>query len=161
MGFAGSTTKKKGKAASFMTVSMMYRESLSNLMSMLHQTHPHFIRCIIPNEEKKCGKIDAQLVLNQLTCNGVLEGIRICRKGFPNRMWYSDFKHRYAILAAEEASDPDEKTASTKMLQRLVKEDRLQDEEYKPGHTKVPAEHFVSCKIVTVSFFRFFSKLVS
>ncbi|VDM67629.1 unnamed protein product, partial [Strongylus vulgaris] len=45
--------KKKGKSASFMTVSMMYRESLNNLMHMLHQTHPHFIRCIIPNEQKK------------------------------------------------------------------------------------------------------------
>ncbi|KIH63296.1 myosin head, partial [Ancylostoma duodenale] len=42
-----------GKSASFMTVSMMYRESLNNLMHMLHQTHPHFIRCIIPNEQKK------------------------------------------------------------------------------------------------------------
>ena len=74
-----------------MTVSMMYRESLNKLMTMLHKTHPHFIRCIIPNEKKKSGMIDATLVLNQLTCNGVLEGIRICRKGFPNRMMHRDF----------------------------------------------------------------------
>uniref|UniRef100_A0A0K0D9T0 Myosin motor domain-containing protein n=1 Tax=Angiostrongylus cantonensis TaxID=6313 RepID=A0A0K0D9T0_ANGCA len=74
---------KKGKSASFMTVSMIYRESLTNLIHMLNQTHPHFIRCIIPNEQKKSGIIEATLVLNQLTCNGVLEGIRICRKDTP------------------------------------------------------------------------------
>lgn len=104
----------QGKSSSFMTVSMIYRESLNNLMNMLYGTHPHFIRCIIPNEKKQSGikiimlwifsdsisnvvsgVIDAALVLNQLTCNGVLEGIRICRKGFPNRQLYADFKQRY------------------------------------------------------------------
>jgi myosin heavy chain 6/7 len=32
--------KKKGKSGSFMTVSMMYRESLNKLMTMLNATHP-------------------------------------------------------------------------------------------------------------------------
>ncbi|VDL65298.1 unnamed protein product [Nippostrongylus brasiliensis] len=48
--------KKKGKSGSFMTVSMLYRESLNNLMTMLNKTHPHFIRCIIPNEKKASGQ---------------------------------------------------------------------------------------------------------
>ena len=43
------------------------------------------------------GVLDAELVLHQLQCNGVLEGIRICRKGFPNRMIYSEFKQRCAV----------------------------------------------------------------
>ena len=48
----------------------------------------------MPNTHKKPGEIDSALVMHQLTCNGVLEGIRICRKGFPNRMIYSEFKQR-------------------------------------------------------------------
>lgn len=40
--------------------------------------------------------MDPFLVLHQLRCNGVLEGIRICRKGFPNRILYAEFKQRLA-----------------------------------------------------------------
>lgn len=40
------------------------------------------------------GVMDPFLVLHQLRCNGVLEGIRICRKGFPNRIVYAEFKQR-------------------------------------------------------------------
>lgn len=67
-------------------------------MSVLMQTQPHFVRCIIPNHEKKAGKIIAHLVLEQLRCNGVLEGIRICRLGFPNRVLFQEFRQRYEIL---------------------------------------------------------------
>ena len=42
------------------------------------------------------GVIEAQLVLDQLKCNGVLEGIRIVRKGFPNRLMYQEFVQRFA-----------------------------------------------------------------
>lgn len=70
----------------FRTVSQLYKEQLNKLMITLRNTNPNFVRCIIPNHEKRAGKIDAPLVLDQLRCNGVLEGIRICRQGFPNRI---------------------------------------------------------------------------
>uniref|UniRef100_A0AC35TWR3 Myosin head n=1 Tax=Rhabditophanes sp. KR3021 TaxID=114890 RepID=A0AC35TWR3_9BILA len=134
----GGGAGKKGKSGSFMTVSMLYRESLNKLMDMLHKTHPHFIRCIIPNEKKLSGYIDATLVLNQLTCNGVLEGIRICKKGFPNRLQHPDFTERYAILGPNESrSTDDPKKNATAMLERLVKEKKLTDEHFRVGHTKV------------------------
>lgn len=77
----GARTRK----GMFRTVSQLYKEQLAKLMDTLRNTNPNFVRCIIPNHEKRGGKINAPLVLDQLRCNGVLEGIRICRQGFPNR----------------------------------------------------------------------------
>merc|ERR1711887_151841 len=103
-------TKKKG--SSMMTISAAHRESLMKLMNNLHSTHPHFVRCIIPNEIKKSGHIDAPLVMHQLNCNGVLEGIRICMLGLPNKVPHADFMTRYSIVApkifADMAGDPRE-----------------------------------------------------
>ncbi|KZS10824.1 Myosin heavy chain [Daphnia magna] len=71
--------------------------------------------------------------MHQLTCNGVLEGIRICRKGFPNRMVYPDFKHRYMILAPNEMkSEPDDRKAAKLCLEKVA----LDPEWYRIGHTK-------------------------
>ena len=89
---------KKGKDKGFKTVSSAFKAQLDSLLATLNATDPHFIRCIVPNTNKQAGVVDSQLVLHQLTCNGVLEGIRICRRGFPNRTVYHDFKHRYIIL---------------------------------------------------------------
>ncbi|KAJ8970545.1 hypothetical protein NQ317_005815 [Molorchus minor] len=54
----------------FRTVSYLYKEQLANLMVTLRNTNPNFVRCIIPNHDKRAGKIDAPLVLDQLRCNG-------------------------------------------------------------------------------------------
>uniref|UniRef100_A0A8B9RXI2 Myosin motor domain-containing protein n=1 Tax=Accipiter nisus TaxID=211598 RepID=A0A8B9RXI2_9AVES len=123
-------TKKKG--SSFQTVS----ENLNKLMSNLRSTHPHFVRCIIPNETKTPGLMDHKLVLHQLRCNGVLEGIRICRKGFPNKILYGDFKQRYRLLnvgVIPEGQFIDSKKACEKLLSSI----EIDHTQYKFGHTKV------------------------
>ncbi|XP_062394116.1 LOW QUALITY PROTEIN: myosin-10 [Sardina pilchardus] len=93
-GAAGLKTKK----GMFRTVGQLYKESLTKLMATLRNTNPNFLRCIIPNHEKRAGKLTPHLVLDQLRCNGVLEGIRICRQGFPNRIPFQEFRQRYEIL---------------------------------------------------------------
>lgn len=49
---SGSKTKK----GMFRTVGQLYKESLAKLMTTLHNTQPNFVRCIIPNHEKRVKK---------------------------------------------------------------------------------------------------------
>ncbi len=103
-------------------------------MKTLDATKPHFVRCIIPNEIKTGGVLDAHLVMHQLHCNGVLEGIRICRKGFPSRLIFVEFLNRYSILAAEKVKRiSDSKTASAAVLEHI----ELDADSYRVGLTKV------------------------
>lgn len=46
----GATRIKRGM---FRTVSQLYKEQLLKLMETLNHTNPNFVRCIIPNHEKK------------------------------------------------------------------------------------------------------------
>merc|ERR1719204_722864 len=119
----------------FRTVSQLYKEQLSKLMVTLRNTNPNFVRCIIPNHEKKAGKINAPLVLDQLRCNGVLEGIRICRQGFPNRVPFQEFRQRYELLTPNVIPKGfmDGKKACEKMLDSLELEPGL----YRIGQSKI------------------------
>ncbi|KAM6957379.1 myosin-11 [Aplochiton taeniatus] len=127
-----STKSKKGM---FRTVGQLYKESLGKLMTTLHNTQPNFIRCIIPNHDKRAGKMDANLVLEQLRCNGVLEGIRICRQGFPNRIIFQEFRQRYEILAASAIPKGfmDGKQACSLMVKHLDLDPNL----YRIGQSKM------------------------
>merc|ERR1719336_1507388 len=123
--------RKKGGGK---TVSSFYKAQLEDLMKTLMSTEPHFIRCVVPNTHKQPGGVEPGLIMHQLTCNGVLEGIRICRKGFPNRMSYPDFKSRYNILAAAAvAKAKNDKSAAGAVLDTVG----LEKEKYRLGHTKV------------------------
>uniref|UniRef100_A0A4W5LZP2 Myosin, heavy chain 11a, smooth muscle n=1 Tax=Hucho hucho TaxID=62062 RepID=A0A4W5LZP2_9TELE len=128
---SGSKTKK----GMFRTVGQLYKESLAKLMTTLHNTQPNFVRCIIPNHEKRAGKLDAHLVLDQLKCNGVLEGIRICRQGFPNRILFQEFRQRYEILAASAIPKGfmDGKQACGLMIKHLDLDPNL----YRIGQSKI------------------------
>ncbi|XP_071108362.1 myosin heavy chain, non-muscle-like isoform X4 [Haliotis cracherodii] len=127
----GSRTRK----GMFRTVGQLYKEQLAKLMATLRNTNPNFVRCIIPNHEKKAGKIDSPLVLEQLRCNGVLEGIRICRQGFPNRILFQEFRQRYEILTpnAIPRGFMDGKKAVEKMISALELDGNL----FRVGQSKI------------------------
>uniref|UniRef100_A0A672GYD6 Myosin, heavy chain 14, non-muscle n=1 Tax=Salarias fasciatus TaxID=181472 RepID=A0A672GYD6_SALFA len=130
-GASGQKTKK----GMFRTVGQLYKESLTKLMATLRNTNPNFLRCIIPNHDKKAGKLSPHLVLDQLRCNGVLEGIRICRQGFPNRIPFQEFRQRYEILTpnAIPRTFMDGKHASELMIKALELDPNL----YRVGQSKV------------------------
>ncbi|GAW21305.1 hypothetical protein ANO14919_108240 [Xylariales sp. No.14919] len=94
-------TRSRVKKGLFRTVAQRHKEQLSSLMTQLHSTHPHFVRCILPNHKKRPKQFHALLVLDQLRCNGVLEGIRIARTGFPNRLSFREFRQRYEVLCKD------------------------------------------------------------
>uniref|UniRef100_A0A8D2ZN18 Myosin-9 n=1 Tax=Scophthalmus maximus TaxID=52904 RepID=A0A8D2ZN18_SCOMX len=125
----------KPRKGMFRTVGQLYKEQLSKLMATLRNTNPNFVRCIIPNHEKKAGKLDPHLVLDQLRCNGVLEGIRICRQGFPNRIVFQEFRQRYEILTpnAIPKGFMDGKQACVLMIKSLELDPNL----YRIGQSKV------------------------
>merc|ERR1712042_9487 len=126
--------KKKKKGGCGKTVSSVYLVSLGELMTTLHNCEPHFVRCLVPNTHKKPGEVEPPLPVHQLTCNGVLEGIRICMRGFPNRMLYPDYKMRYAILGAAEINSSSDNKAAVYALMDKIEFDR---ERYRLGHTLV------------------------
>ena len=130
----GGDKKKKKKKGGTKTVTSVYLVQLEALMTTLNATEPHFIRCLVPNTHKQPGMVEPPLIMHQLTCNGVLEGIRICMRGFPNRILYPDFKSRYAILASAEIhSSEDNKTSVYAFMDKI----NFPREKYRLGHTKV------------------------
>merc|ERR1712128_336090 len=123
--------KKKGGGK---TVSSYFKGQLDDLMVTLYKTEPHFIRCVVPNTHKQPGGVESGLVMHQYQCNGVLAGIAICRKGFPNKMPYPEFKGRYNILAAKlVAKAKSDKSAAAAVLDTI----KLEKEKFRLGHTKV------------------------
>ncbi|KAK3536365.1 hypothetical protein QTP86_007718 [Hemibagrus guttatus] len=83
---ADSGGKKGGKkkGGSFQTVSALFRENLGKLMTNLRSTHPHFVRCLIPNESKtpagllglleemRDDKLAELVTMTQALCRGFL-----------------------------------------------------------------------------------------
>ena len=127
----GGGGRKKGGGK---TVTSFYKGQLDDLMKTLYSTEPSFIRCVVPNTHKIPGGVEAGLIMHQYTCNGVLAGIAICRKGFPNKMAYAEFKQRYNIIAAQAvAKAKNDKNAA----QAVVDAVGLEAEKYRLGHTKV------------------------
>ena len=89
---AANTRQKRGK-----TILQQFKKSLEELMSTLESCEPFFVRCIKPNETKKSGNFDRQLVYRQLKYSGMMETIRIRKAGYPIRYDFEYFASRYDV----------------------------------------------------------------
>merc|ERR1712036_18151 len=128
---AGGGGRKKGGGK---TVSSFYKTQLDDLMKVLYSTDPSFIRCVVPNTHKQPGGVEPGLVMHRYQCNGVLAGIAICKKGFPNKIVYPEFKSRYNILAAQAVARAKKDKDAAKAVFKAIK---LDPEKFRLGHTKV------------------------
>ncbi|XP_029795109.1 myosin-15 [Suricata suricatta] len=128
--------KKRKKGVSFQAIASLHKENLNKLMTKLKSTAPHFVRCINPNVNKMPGVLDPYSVLQQLRCNGVLEGIRMFCEGFPNHLLYADFKQRYCILNPK-AFPKSRYVSSRKAAEELLGSLEIDHIQYRFGITKV------------------------
>ena len=132
---AFAAKKRSMKRGAFRTVAQRHKEQLASLMAQLKSTQPHFVRCIVPNILKKPGRMDVPLVLDQLRCNGVLEGIRIARLGYPNRLPFVEFRQRYEILTP--GILPKGYMDGREACRRMVHVLELDDTTFKLGTSKI------------------------
>ncbi|KAJ1341597.1 hypothetical protein BSLG_003824 [Batrachochytrium salamandrivorans] len=107
-----------------------------NVTRLLANSSEKYIEnCLAIRSEIKRQESLILLVLDQLRCNGVLEGIRICRAGFPNRVLFQDFRVRYEVLSPGVIPKGfmDGRKAAHLMLEHLA----LDKNQYRIGSSKV------------------------
>ncbi|XP_011361982.1 unconventional myosin-VIIb [Pteropus vampyrus] len=80
------------------TLAGQFKQSLDQLMKILTNCQPYFIRCIKPNEYKKPLLFDRELCLRQLRYSGMMETVHIRKAGFPLRYTFEQFSLRFGVL---------------------------------------------------------------
>lgn len=116
------------------TVGSQFRESLTQLITTLHSTTPHYVRCIKPNDDKLSFKWEAGKIVQQLRACGVLETVRISAAGFPSRWTYDDFYDRYRLLCKRgEIVDWNVKATCTNIVRNWLTD----DDKYRFGITQI------------------------
>ena len=104
-GAAGTRSDPARSTIIFESVTAQFRRQLADLMGRISATQPHFVRCINPNSAKAPGRLEPEMVLDQLRCSGLMEAVRVSRAGFPVRIAHEDFIERFAILVPRPAGD--------------------------------------------------------
>ncbi|KAK3736337.1 hypothetical protein QZH41_020810 [Actinostola sp. cb2023] len=76
------------------TAGSQFKTSLNHLMSILMSKQPSYVRCIKPNDAKRSGKFDEQLIRHQVKYLGLMENLRVRRAGFAYRRHHTYFLNR-------------------------------------------------------------------
>ncbi|KAK9736480.1 Unconventional myosin tail, actin- and lipid-binding [Popillia japonica] len=117
------------------TAITQFKNSLNNLMSILMNKHPSYVRCIKPNDTKSPAVFDEELVRHQVKYLGLMENLRVRRAGFAYRRVYEQFLHRYKCLSRE--TWPNYPGSAKDGVQALVACLGYERDDYRMGRTKI------------------------
>ena len=111
------------------TVGVVFRSQLRELMNVISETNPYFIRCIKPNDQNVRNVFNDISVNQQLKYSGVLEAVRVARNGYPVRLDHDTFNWRYSFLEnlTDHFKPLDYQTGKTKIFLKNFVYERLED----------------------------------
>jgi myosin heavy subunit len=99
--FPSESSGAPGSNAMKVTVSTQFQRQLTDLMSTLNATQPHYIRCIKPNQSKVPDDFIPSMVLEQLRYSGVFEAVKIRKSGFTFRYSHENFFKKFRACAPD------------------------------------------------------------
>ena len=112
------------------TLGGQFKTQLNDLVSTLNSTHPHFVRCMKSNDEKKGNIFAAGRMQDQLRYAGLVEVCRIRKLGYPVRRAFDEFFKRFrcCFLTAGNLDN---------LLAFLTEKSVLKQGEWAKGHSKI------------------------
>uniref|UniRef100_A0A1B6CDD8 Myosin motor domain-containing protein n=3 Tax=Clastoptera arizonana TaxID=38151 RepID=A0A1B6CDD8_9HEMI len=117
------------------TAVTQFKSSLNQLMDILMNKEPSYIRCIKPNDFKKAGYIDEEVVSHQVKYLGLMENLRVRRAGFAYRRRYEEFLERYKSLSPY--TWPNFKGSAKEGVQVLLSFLNYNQSDFSLGNTKI------------------------
>ena len=99
-GGSAETSRRGAVKSSISRVSVggQFSNQLRRLRRRIDGTHPHYVRCLKPNDQLQPCNFDPNTVVDQLRCGGIIEAIRVSRAGFPHRYTFEHFSSRFGII---------------------------------------------------------------
>lgn len=95
--------RKRYSAIGSTSVGTQFKTQLVELMDIIEDTLPHYVRCIKPNDKNTSNSFDSTRVVEQLRSGGVLEAVRVARAGYPVRIPHKAFKTQYISLLTQKS----------------------------------------------------------
>jgi myosin V len=87
------------KSVTNQSVGAQFKNQLNSLLGAIDETHPHYVRCLKPNDSNVRSVFDVPRITAQLANGGVLAAVHVARAGFPVRITHGEFIARYSILS--------------------------------------------------------------
>ncbi|XP_022192264.2 unconventional myosin IC isoform X3 [Nilaparvata lugens] len=119
------------------TAATQFKASLNQLMAILMNKEPSYIRCIKPNDFKMPGQFNEEIVTHQVKYLGLMENLRVRRAGFAYRRCYAEFLQRYKCLSPATWPHHPPHLTDKHAVQLLVDHLQYGRDDYRMGNTKI------------------------